>query len=82
MTDLPWISVADLADGAADTAALDEAGRVAQPLAVVDLDGDAEPGVLERAVPRARNAGRLVLGIAAGPLPPGAGPLVSALDRA
>jgi enoyl-CoA hydratase/carnithine racemase len=77
---LPPVSITDLADGAASAPALGEAGRVNEPLMTVQLDGGAGPTVLERAAARARDGERLLVGIASGPLPPRAGPLLAALD--
>ena len=39
-----------------------------EPLLVVDLDGDVPEPALERAAARASDCGRLLAGIAAGPL--------------
>jgi enoyl-CoA hydratase/carnithine racemase len=74
------VSVNDLADGAAHMPVLDEAGQVAEPLAVVDLGGGVRPSTLERAAARARDCGQLLLGVASGPPPAPALPLVEALD--
>jgi Enoyl-CoA hydratase/isomerase len=76
VTELPVISIADLAHGAADVPVLDEAGQVTEPLLVVDLDGRAGPTVLERAAARARDSGRLLVGAGSAPVPP----LLDALD--
>ncbi|WP_207946344.1 enoyl-CoA hydratase/isomerase family protein [Actinomadura sp. 7K507] len=59
------ISIADLADGAADQPLLDPEGGVRDPLAVVGL-GPAEPGVVERAVRRARECDRILVGVGSG----------------
>ena len=77
---LPWVSVADLADGVADGPVLDEDGQVAEPLLLVDLDGRTSPAVLERAAAQARGSERLLAGIATGPPPDAAYPLLAALD--
>jgi hypothetical protein len=74
------VSVADLADGVADGLVLDEDGQVAEPLLLVDLDGRTSPAVLERAAARARGSERLLAGIATGPPPEAAYPLLAALD--
>lgn len=59
------ISIADLADGAADLPLLDPDGSVAGPLAVVEL-ALAAPAVVERAVRRARACDRILVGVGAG----------------
>jgi enoyl-CoA hydratase/carnithine racemase len=79
MADTPRVSVADLADGAADGPVLDEAGQVTEPLMVVDLDGGARQAVLERAAARGRESDRLLVGIASEAVD-GRGPLPEALD--
>jgi enoyl-CoA hydratase/carnithine racemase len=79
----PRISVAELADGAADFPLLDDAGRVRLPLLAVDLTGglkDADTGtVLNRAAARAAACPRLLVGLASGPLPASAVGLLRAL---
>jgi hypothetical protein len=83
VADLPRVSITDLADltgGAAALPALDEAGRVAEPLVAVDLDGGAPQAVLASAAARARDCDRLLVGIASGPLPASVQPLLEALD--
>jgi enoyl-CoA hydratase/carnithine racemase len=77
MADRPRVSVAELADGAAHTPLLDDTARPVEPLVVVEL-ADAPDEVLERAVARARDCDRLLVGIACGPPP--TSPLVDALD--
>ena len=74
------ISIADLADGAAHVPLLDEAGRIAKPLLVINLDSPAKPAVLERAAVRARDCDRLLVGVVCGPLPARVRPLLDALD--
>ena len=74
------VSITDLADGAADVPALDEDGQVTGPLVTVHLDGGARQDVLERAAARARDCGRLLVGIASAPPPAPVGPLLAALD--
>jgi enoyl-CoA hydratase/isomerase-like protein len=80
VTDPPRISVADLADGVAHGPLLDEAGQVHEPLLVVDLDSDMPQPALERAAARAGDCGRLLAGIATGPLTVRVRPLAAALD--
>ena len=74
------VSITDLADGAAHVPALDEDGQVTGPLVTVQLDGGARQEVLERAAARARDCGRLLVGIASGPPPAPVRPLLAALD--
>ena len=74
------ISITDLADGAAQVSLLDEAGQVIDPLVAVGLDGGVRQAVLARAAARARDCGRLLVGIASGPLPIQVRPLLAALD--
>jgi hypothetical protein len=80
VTDPPRISVADLADGVVHGPLLSEAGQVHDPLLVVDLDGDVPQPALERAAARASDCGRLLAGIATGPLTERVRPLAAALD--
>jgi enoyl-CoA hydratase/carnithine racemase len=84
VADPPHVSLADLAAGAVPGPVpglvLDDRGRVAEPLAVVDLAGGAPAAVLEGAAARARGGGRLLIGIAPEPLPAGMRPLLAALD--
>jgi Enoyl-CoA hydratase/isomerase len=74
------VSIAELARGAAHGPVLDQDGRVAEPLVVVDLDGGVREPVLECAVARARSCGRLLVGVASGAPRAGLGPLLEALD--
>jgi enoyl-CoA hydratase/carnithine racemase len=74
------ISIADLADGAAQVTSLDEAGQVAEPLVAVGLDGGAGQAVLARAAARASDCDGLLVGIASEPLPIQVRPLLAALD--
>lgn len=74
------VSVAELAEGVAHGAVLDEAGKVASPLVMVDLDGGAGAAVLERAAARARRCDQLVVGVTSGELRADLGPLLEALD--
>jgi enoyl-CoA hydratase/carnithine racemase len=76
----PYVSIADLADGAAQARPLDEAGQVTEPLVAVALDGGAPEAVLALAAARARDCGRLLVGIASGPVPAQVRPLLTALD--
>ena len=80
MADLPRVSIAELAAGAAALPPLDQAGRVADPLVAVDLDGGAPDAVLACAAARARDGDRVLVGIASGPLPASVRPLLAALD--
>lgn len=80
MADSPCLSPADLAGGAALPPLLDESGRLIEPVAAVELDGRASPETLERAAVHARDRDRLLVGVACGPLPAGAAPLLEALD--
>jgi hypothetical protein len=80
VADLPRVSIAELAHGAAARPPLDEAGQVAEPLVAVDLDGGAPRAVLACAAARARDCDRLLVGIAAGPPPASVRPLLAALD--
>ena len=68
------------AAGAAALPPLDEAGRVADPLVAVDLDGGAPDAVLACAAARARDGDRVLVGIASRPLPASVRPLLAALD--
>lgn len=76
------ISITDLAAGAADIGLLDSHGEPSRPLAVVDLDPATAPTAadLERAVRRARDSDRLLVGRTALPVPDWPGALLSALD--
>ncbi|HEU5024819.1 MAG TPA: enoyl-CoA hydratase/isomerase family protein, partial [Spirillospora sp.] len=59
------ISIADLADGAADAPPLDGDGAVRDPLAVVDL-APADAAVAARAARRARDCDRVLVGVGSG----------------
>ncbi|WP_202124968.1 enoyl-CoA hydratase/isomerase family protein [Actinomadura physcomitrii] len=59
------ISIADLADGAADAPPLDGDGAVRDPLAVVEL-APADAAVAGRAARRARDCDRLLVGVGSG----------------
>jgi enoyl-CoA hydratase/carnithine racemase len=64
-----WISLADLADGAAQAPLLDADGQVDGPLLAVDLDSPASPALLDRACRAARSSERILAGVrAAAPL--------------
>ena len=80
----PRLSVAELADGAADFPLLDGDGQPSVPLLAVDLSGlrdDEQSGVLlSRAAARAAGCPRLLAGLAPGPLPARAAQLLRALD--
>jgi enoyl-CoA hydratase/carnithine racemase len=73
------LSVAELADGAADTPLLDDAGQVDRPLLAVDLVGAHDEAVLGRAAVRAAACPRLLVGLASGAPPAEAAGLVRAL---
>lgn len=79
MADLVRLSVADLADGAAHAPLLDQDGQISEPLLAVELD-DADAKTVDRALPRAASADRILVGLAAGPLSPQAAKLAEALD--
>ncbi|MCX4767812.1 enoyl-CoA hydratase/isomerase family protein [Streptomyces sp. NBC_01275] len=76
------ISVAELAAGAADADLLDGDGTPCRPLLVVDLDLTPVPTAaeLERAVRRAREGDRLLVGCSARTVPECSGALLDALD--
>nr|WP_134008640.1 enoyl-CoA hydratase/isomerase family protein [Streptomyces sp. 846.5] len=78
------ISVEDLAAGAAHAPLLAGDGAVVDPFVLVDLDGRPGPGgdgaVLRRAVERAGECDRLLVGITEGSPSSAPGPLVEALD--
>jgi enoyl-CoA hydratase/carnithine racemase len=84
----PRISVAELAAGAADSPLLDDSGQPSGPLLAVDLSNGAASNptdeqsavILRRAAARATCCPRLLIGLAAGPLPPAADELLRALD--
>jgi len=78
--DPPRITVTDLADGTVPGPVLDEAGHVAEPLVVVELDDGGPPPTPEHAAARARDHTGLLIGIATGPLNPRLRPLAEALD--
>lgn len=84
MTDAPRVSVADLAAGAAGNhgglTSLDDLGHVADPLVLVELDGTTPPAVVARAAARARDGGRLFVGVGSWPVPESVRPLLAALD--
>ncbi|MBB4944168.1 enoyl-CoA hydratase/carnithine racemase [Streptosporangium album] len=80
MSDVPHLSIADVADGSAHGPLLDQAGAVRDPFVAVQLDDAVDPVTLDRAVKRARSCDRLLVGVVDGPLPPQTGELVSVLD--
>jgi enoyl-CoA hydratase/carnithine racemase len=84
VADLPRISAAELANGAADFPLLDDTGQVSDPLLVVDLSADAgvrpQPDVWQRAAERAASCPRVLIGLASGPLPAQASGLLRSLD--
>jgi len=81
MSDVPVLSISDLADGAADEPLLEPDGRVREPLMAVRLDaGDVDAETLDLAVARARASDRLLIGIAGAPLTARAAELAAALD--
>jgi len=75
------LSVADLADGAAHTRMLGPEGRPADPLLGIELGSVPSAAVLARAVERAREHDRLLVGVHDGPdLPEAARALSAYLD--
>jgi hypothetical protein len=58
-----WISLAALADGAAQAPLLDGTGQVTGPLLAVDLDAAAEPVLLDRARHAAHSCERILVGV-------------------
>ena len=76
------ISLTELADGAADADLLDAHAEPSRPLTVVDLDPATAPtpAVLERAVHRARDSDRLLVGRTSRPQPTCPEAMLSALD--
>jgi hypothetical protein len=60
------VSPAGLADGAADGPLLESDGAVRDPLIAVDLGKDGDASTLERAVRRARDSDRLLVGLLPG----------------
>ncbi|GGN40574.1 enoyl-CoA hydratase/isomerase family protein [Streptomyces fuscichromogenes] len=76
------ISIADLAAGAADADLLDASARPSRPLQVVDLDLSPAPTAadMERAVRRARDGSRLLVGRTNRPASDCPGELLTALD--
>lgn len=75
------ISIPELADGAGDSPLLDAAGRIAEPLLVVDLDVPADGTPVERAVRAAAVCDRLLVGVRNGAvLDEGYQDLVNTLD--
>ncbi|MER5628507.1 enoyl-CoA hydratase/isomerase family protein [Streptosporangium sp. NPDC002544] len=80
MADLLRVSVAELADGAADGPLLDMSKGVCEPIVGVELDGGADAATLDRALTRARACDRLLIGITGKPLPAQAVGLAQALD--
>jgi enoyl-CoA hydratase/carnithine racemase len=62
-----WISLRQLADGAAQTPLLDADGQLTDPLLVVDLAAPDDPALLAEAIRAARTCERILVGVA----PPG-----------
>ncbi|GAB92627.1 enoyl-CoA hydratase/isomerase family protein [Gordonia rhizosphera] len=73
------VTVADLADGAADLPILGDGGQLAEPVVIVDLD-DADPAAVERAIVRVPALDRIVVGRASATLPVELVPLTEAFD--
>ncbi|MBO2447663.1 enoyl-CoA hydratase/isomerase family protein [Actinomadura barringtoniae] len=63
------VSIADLADGAAGSPLLGPGGTVHEPLLVVELTGAEEPATVERAVRRAAESDRILVGWSNGDAP-------------
>jgi hypothetical protein len=80
MANPPRISVAELADGAADAPPLDDAGQLSEPLLAVELDGKCAPDVLRHAAGRAAECPRLLVGLILRPPPAEVAELLRALD--
>jgi enoyl-CoA hydratase/carnithine racemase len=80
VVDLPRLSVAELADGAADGPLFEASGEVREPLVGVDLHGDADAATVRRAMRRAHACDRLLVGIAEEPLSGWPVELTRALD--
>jgi len=80
MADVPTVTVAALADGAAAEPGLDASGKPLVPLMLVYLDGDIPAAALTRAAAVARSRDRLLAGVATEPLSPRLTSLVAALD--
>ncbi len=64
-----WVSLRQLADGAAQTPLLDAAGQPAGPLVLVDLDAPADPVLLAQASRAAQAAERVLVGVRTGEPP-------------
>lgn len=73
---MPFISVADLADGAADAPPLDEDGRLADPVFLVDVQRESPSDVVDKARARAERCDRILIGVSRN----GPSPLSAALD--
>jgi enoyl-CoA hydratase/carnithine racemase len=80
MADVPTVTVADLADGAAAGPGLDASGQPLVPLMLVQLNRDIPAAALTRAAAVGRSCDRLLAGIAAEPLSPRLTSLLAALD--
>ena len=79
--DTATLTVSDLADGAAHTDLLADDASVPDPLLLVDLDeGRPTEAEIARAADRARECGRILLGVARDALPKAMRPLAEALD--
>lgn len=77
--DIRTVTLADLADGAAQTPLLGPAGESVDPVLIVDLD-DVAPAVVSAAAARLPEGDRLLIGRCRGPLPDAVAPLLTALD--
>ena len=84
VTDPRRVSVAELAEGPARNhgglTSLDDLGQVVDPLVLVELDGTTPPAVIARAAARARDGGRLYVGVGSWPVAESVRPLLAALD--
>ncbi|MFC9555222.1 enoyl-CoA hydratase/isomerase family protein [Rhodococcus sp. NPDC056960] len=75
------ITVAELADGAADTPVLGDAAALLEPVLIVDLDdADADSGMIARAAARIPVLDRITVGRCTGGVPAALAPLTAALD--
>jgi enoyl-CoA hydratase/carnithine racemase len=64
-----WISLPELADGAAQAPLLDGAGQLIEPLLIVDLDATADGALLDRARQAAQRSDRVLVGVRTRELP-------------
>jgi hypothetical protein len=78
-TGVRTITVADLADGAADMPVLGDAAALLEPVLIVDLD-DADEAMVEAAAARVPALDRITVGRCTGGVPAALAPLTAALD--